>query len=296
MINNSTKFGKSLSILENFIVDRNLPKYLDRKVSQMNSSLTVGADGDFTRFMSGDLHSGALTFLEKLHYSHSFFDIILYKFLIFIKFDRIKPKKKEKLNSESIKEFFLNLKSAKKVLKVPESNDLLLGYEAAISQAESLGQTALLESLIDNRKIILYEASLAESGWDKYLEDKDIIKFYEATESSKNLKLVWIKNFVRVIPESVVKMKKEVDELRIFDNYVILTFDPLNQMESMTKKEVEKAKDPILFGVIKDSPRLYFIADWEDEYCNLRLTDILTELGKEINSLGANTVNFYLNK
>jgi hypothetical protein len=49
----------------------------------------------------------------------------------------------------------------------------------------------------------------------------------------------------------------------------------------MTKAEVEKAKDPILFGVLKGTRNLYFIGDWIDEYCDLTLDKFLSTLEME---------------
>ena len=47
------------------------------------------------------------------------------------------------------------------------------------------------------------------------------------------------------------------------------------------RKEVEKAKDPILFGVIAGSNKLYYIDDWIDEYCDLRFENIVDIIGKD---------------
>jgi len=48
----------------------------------------------------------------------------------------------------------------------------------------------------------------------------------------------------------------------------------------MTKEEIQKMKDPILFGMIKESNRLYFIDDWEDEYCDLTFDEIIDVIGE----------------
>ena len=78
----------------------------------------------------------------------------------------------------------------------------------------------------------------------------------------------YIANYVRTIPLDIIKKKIEVDMLEVFDNYVILHYDPQGNAVEMTpaekKKEVDKAKDPILFGVIAGSNKLYYIADWID--------------------------------
>ena len=42
-------------------------------------------------------------------------------------------------------------------------------------------------------------------------------------------------------------------------------------------EEMKKRKDPILFGVIAGSNKLYFIGDWIDEYCDLRFDDVVKQ-------------------
>jgi hypothetical protein len=48
----------------------------------------------------------------------------------------------------------------------------------------------------------------------------------------------------------------------------------------MSSEEKQKMKDPILFGYIKETDRLYFIADWEDEYCDLTFDEIVDVIGE----------------
>jgi hypothetical protein len=133
-------------------------------------------------------------------------------------------------------------------------------------------------------------------GLKKYVTEKQVIDFYEKVGQDKNLKLTWIKNFGRIIPEEVYKIKKDVDERKIFDNYVILHYDPANNGEKLTKKEVEKKKDPILFGVIKNSRKLYFIADWKDEYCDLTLEEMFKVLKGKVLQINNKSVKSYIDK
>jgi hypothetical protein len=54
-----------------------------------------------------------------------------------------------------------------------------------------------------------------------------------------------------------------------------------------TKEEIARKKDPILFGLIEDRRRLYFVGDWEDEYCNLTLDKIADAVSGSIQTLPA---------
>jgi hypothetical protein len=69
--------------------------------------------------------------------------------------------------------------------------------------------------------------------------------------------------------------------LKIFDNYVILHFDPEGKSTQLTEEEIRRKKDPILFGVFGESRRLYFIGDWKDEFCDLTLEELIKTLSTE---------------
>lgn len=289
--------NKNLIIFDNFEVDTKLPKHKVKELHTANGISLGGSTGLVDWF--GDTPSSYdRAFMEKLSFANGFWSAILYTFLMKTgigTFIGNKAKKDKPLKAEVVKKFFESIKLAKKELNLHNS-ELLKKYEETITDAQIAGQVALVENLSDKMGLILMESKLIENGFPVYLEEKDLVSFYEKTESSKNLKLVWIKNFVRMIPKDIIAIKRSVDEFKIFDNYVILTFDPLNQMDQMTKKEVEKAKDPILFGVIKNSNKLYFIADWEDEHCNLRLEDVLKSLGKDKALLDNQSITVYNKK
>jgi len=46
--------------------------------------------------------------------------------------------------------------------------------------------------------------------------------------------------------------------------------------------EIDAKRDPILFGVIDGKRKLYFVGEWEDEYCNLTLDQMADVLGREV--------------
>lgn len=79
----------------------------------------------------------------------------------------------------------------------------------------------------------------------------------------------------------IIRKKTDIDKYEIFDNYVILHYDFDNNGTDLPsdkkKEEVEKRKDPILFGIIAGSNKLYFIGDWIDEYCDLRFDDVVKQ-------------------
>lgn len=91
----------------------------------------------------------------------------------------------------------------------------------------------------------------------------------------------FFKEIIRVIPTRVVEDKLRADNLLVFDNYCVLYYDPSGRSYSRTEKEEEEIKkDPILFGVISGSNKLYYISDWIDELCDLTLEQVVKNLGE----------------
>ena len=262
MISKDIISGKhELSILSNIEIDRNLPKYRNNNKANVSNSGNFsmeGGRGEEDSSNSKEIKEGFITRLLK----------------------PFKKEKKEKINFDEVKAFFDNIKIDIQKLNSSDS-DIIDIYLDQIEKAKSSGQQALVDILLEKSKTVGYESLLLNNGITRFIEADTIVKYYKMLKHKKLLKLVYIKNFVRIIPDDVITEKLRVDELSIFDNYVILGFDKDNTMSKMTKKEVEKAKDPILFGIIKGSNRLYFIGEWEDEHCDLTLDEIYEKTNAE---------------
>lgn len=195
-----------------------------------------------------------------------------------------KEKEKETKPKITISEFFKSLKSS--AINLEEYSARSNDYINAYKYAKQLNQAALvseLKSKIDQAK---YENILFASGFRTVITEEQVVKFYK--ESPKGLEMTWIRNFIRVIPEKAADKKKEADKLNVFDNYVLLHYDP----EKKSFKEEDK--DPILFGVISGIRKLYYIADWVDEYCDLTLDQFIEKFGNEAITANDISVNFKL--
>ena len=178
----------------------------------------------------------------------------------------------------SVAQFFSSVKNNVEELKIVQER--AQGYAEAIHQAQMAGQQALVESLERNLRVARTEAQLAATGAVRFVSEETIVKF--AKQTKRGLRLDWIKNFARPLPNDVLEVKLKTDGLGIFDNYVVLHYDPDGRATQMTEAEVAEAKkDPILFGVIENRRRLYFIADWVDEQCDLTLDQIADTLGSK---------------
>lgn len=161
--------------------------------------------------------------------------------------------------------------------------DRITEYVNCIGMAEKTGQLALKEKLFSELIINKYESILFANGYDKLITEDTLVKLVK--NAPKALTLNYIQNFTRIIPAGIITKKVALDKLEVFDNYVVLSYDPDGKSYAKTleerQREVEKAKDPILFGVISGSNKLYYIDDWVDDYCDLRFENIVDIIGKE---------------
>lgn len=78
----------------------------------------------------------------------------------------------------------------------------------------------------------------------------------------------------------------EIDKLEVFDNYCILHYDETGESTDMTVEEKEaeakRRRDPIMFGLISGSKKLYYICDWVTPDDDITLDKVIEILGKEI--------------
>ena len=188
------------------------------------------------------------------------------------------------------------------VSELDKSNidEVLLKYNTVLKNAESNNQIAFIEKVKDYANILKYELLLCTSKFNKYLTEEDVVKFYNIASKHEKYKtalcLTYTKNFVKIIPDDVTKLRLEADELKVFDNYVIMHYDYSGKSVEETKEEKEKKKDPILFGVINGSNKLYYIGDWIDQYCDLTMEVIIKTLGKESDILDVNKLKSDIDK
>ena len=213
--------------------------------------------------------------------SSSFFERLL------AHFSRKRREAKETVADKrfDIVKFFANVKQELSSDEAAKYRDRIKDYINCIGYCEKTSQTALKERMFQNLVINKYESILYAKGLYRAISFGKIIEF--ANKCSRNLCLDYIANYIRTIPIEVIKKKAEVDQLCVFDNYVILYYDKGN-VETTAKtvaekeKEVEKRKDPILFGVISDSQKLYYIDSWTDEYDDLTWDVLVEKLGEDI--------------
>jgi len=266
-----------LDIFENFRIDRNLKKY--RKREQEDSD-EEGMSEDM--YLNKGFNSGFVISPSSVGVMVSAMEAATQKLapkMPWWKFWAKAPpppaKPPEPPPEITIEKFFVGVKASAERLEVVRER--AKGYEEALRNAKASGQQALFESLSKNLVATRSEAHLVSMGLAKYLTEEKVVEFVK--KAPKGLRLDWIANFIKIIPPELLKVKVECDNQMLFDNYVILHFDPNAKSYAETEAEREAKKDPILFGVIDGRRRLYYLGDWVDELCDLTLDQVADVLG-----------------
>ena len=172
-------------------------------------------------------------------------------------------------------QFFANIKATYKESAEGYINRIEK-YLIALHNAKAVGQTALYEKLVREMITNKYESFLAAEGYYHVVTEEQMVDFINKTE--KGIAIDYLSNFVRPIPADVIEKINKASELEVFDNYVIVHYDPDGKGRQDTAKEEYKKRDPIVFGVIAGSSKLYYITDWIDDYCDLTLEKFVDTL------------------
>jgi hypothetical protein len=282
MIIKSRVTGKHvLSIFENFTVDRTLPKNKKEQTESNYNNMNIGFSSSDDVEMS---QWSSPAFFDNVGVKNSSGGVSFWnrgwRASILSSVEKILGMRKKPEPTSGNHDPMKILLSVRGSLK--EAKDYtgrLTHYDDAIKQAVKAGQKARMEKLVSARDIVKHESLLLATGFKQYMSEDTAIDF--ALKCQKGLRLDWITNFARPIPAEVIERKVEADGLKIFDNYVVLHYDPREQAFALTKAQEEAKKDPILFGVVKDVRKLYFIGDWMDDECSLTMAEVATVLGRE---------------
>lgn len=180
-------------------------------------------------------------------------------------FDLVKDKK-NKINDEELERIYTNC---------------LILLEKYIKT----GQAAAAKKLMFHLETIEKERELVKMGIDTFVYRDDIEEFIQSV-SKDVVKITNLEKYEREIPDEVVETLEKVKSL--FDKCYIVFTDYTGKFEKQVQKE-RRDKDPILFGTFQDLDsgavvdRFYFIADWEDAYCDLTLDKMVNVMRKDRN-------------
>lgn len=145
--------------------------------------------------------------------------------------------------------------------------------EKLADDASDKGQVALGEEFMKKAIKELRESEIYACGFSKFIEEEEIERLLDMT--GRSIVETELKNFIHPIPKKAATKIMRAIKKRLFDEYVVLHYDPDDVASEATEEE---KKDPIIFGKIEESNRYYFVADWIDDYCDLTLEDVVEKL------------------
>lgn len=171
----------------------------------------------------------------------------------------------------------------------------ILEIEANMRKA---GQYKKADAVKAYRTIIAEEAVVVAAGFTSYITESNMIDFIRKSE--RGTMVDFLRYYEDELPQEVIDKKLAADKLMVFDNYVVAYYSDLIHRAVATQQKVsakeeqkvrERRRDPILFGVIKNSRKLYYICDWTTDTDDLTLEKLEKELGITRSSLvdGAST-------
>lgn len=185
-------------------------------------------------------------------------------------------------------EYFSTVKNSIEETTDQGLNAVLDTLNSKIVEAHKIGQTALLSQMVWSRSVVEREQKLFVNGFKRFVTRKSAMEFIEKVTPKNSVKMIELSRFPRIIPEGNIKDIQKAQELDLFDAfYIIFTDFTDNRYESAAEKAViNRNRDPIVLGVFRNveeelrHDRMYFITDWEDEYCDLTFDKMIDKMAK----------------
>ena len=176
--------------------------------------------------------------------------------------------------------YFSYIKKKFGVLERMRIDSRLKKLEKAFYKAIDNGQEALEEKFLKTMAREAKESVLYAKGIKLFIEKEDLDK-HKYKIRGGHISDTKFEDYTRVVPKDVLSKKKKVEG--IFDEFVIYHYwnEDVEDLKKMDVEEKSKMKDPVLFGMIKESDRLYFVADWIDTKCDLNFEEIIDVISKE---------------
>lgn len=181
-------------------------------------------------------------------------------------------------------EYFQQIKDKKQTITDAKLEQMYESCLVLIEKYKKTGQVKGLEKLIFHIETLEKEhLLLKEHGIDTFVMSDDITDFIENV-ADKAVKIIELKNYEREIPDEIADTVANVKHL--FDEMYVVFTDYTGEVERKVEKE-RRDKDPILFGTFQDIKtgtlveRFYFLGDWEDDYCDLTLGKMVSQMKKK---------------
>lgn len=176
-------------------------------------------------------------------------------------------------------EYFSYVKGRKSTITDEELQKVSDNCLELLNKYNITGQKKGMKKLLFHLKCIEKEREIVKMGINTFVY-RDDIEYFIDNVAKNTVKIIDIASYEREIPDPIVETIARVKDK--FDQLYIVFTDYTGKIERQVVKE-RRAKDPILFGAFVDSnslsviDRFYYIADWEDEYCDLTLDKMVNE-------------------
>lgn len=201
--------------------------------------------------------------------------------------------KLEELMKMNADEILTELKNSVLSISIDQLDEYQQNLLIALNSAMKTDQKLLIEQCLFYNELLTKENELIKLGFDKFIYRDDLTLIIEALseKNTKNIFFIELEKYPRTIPSDVVNKITKVKN--IFDKCYVLYTD--HTVKNAVKNEI-KRKDPIVFGTFTNvdnkeatvnymGERLYYIADWVDEYCDLTLDRLLQVAPEKVHSL-----------
>ena len=186
-------------------------------------------------------------------------------------------------------QYFDYLKKKVQTITDKDLENLYNGYLSLVEKYSITGQKRVIEKIRFLADNIEKEMQIVGLGVSSFVYRDDIEDYID--NISKNVvKIIELENYPRDIPDNIVQVIAKTKD--IFDKMYVVFTDYTGKAEKEVAKE-RREKDPMLFGTFQKprtdtqnggvvlNDRFYFLGDWEDEYCDLKMDKFLQEAGKE---------------
>lgn len=212
--------------------------------------------------------------------------------------DKVKNAVRRKRKTVPVEIAMVDLLDHIELTSTPELTARLEKLNEIEAGMRTAGQYKKAEVVKQLRTIVAEESVVVAAGFTAYVSEDTMIEFLRKSE--RGTMVDFLRYYDDEIPPEAIAKKVAADKLMVFDNYVVAHYSDIIQKAAKVEKKVsdkeekkqrEKRRDPILFGLIKNSRKLYFICDWETDTDDLTLEKLEKELGVTRGSLvkGAET-------
>ena len=147
------------------------------------------------------------------------------------------------------------------------------------------GQIAGMKKLIFHLECVEKEREIVKAGIDTFVYRSDIEDYIDHI-AKDSVKIIELERYEREIPDDIVSVIQRIKPL--FTNLYVVFTDYTGKVTRQIEKE-KRSHDPILFGTLQDKQtrtiieRFYYLGDWIDEYCELTLDKLVSEVKKTKN-------------